>query len=289
MPELPEVETVRIGLADSIVGGTFVGASVFHARAIRRQAGGSNELVAGIVGRSVGAAERRGKYLWLRLDDPSSALVVHLGMSGQLRVVADADPDAHTRADFKLSDGRTLRFRDQRTFGWVLVDQVVEADGVEIPRCVAHIAPDPFDVAFRATDVAARISGSGAGVKRLLLDQRVVSGIGNIYADEALWRAKVNYQTSGVELGKTGALGLLAAAADVMTEALESGGTSFDALYVNVAGDRGWFERSLDAYGREGEPCRRCGVEIRRERFANRSSYLCPQCQPWPNQTLERS
>jgi formamidopyrimidine-DNA glycosylase len=282
LPELPEVETVRLGLAASVVGSTIELAEVHHQRATRRQPGGESELLAGVAGRSVSAAKRRGKYLWLEFADQDDGLAVHLGMSGQLRVVEAAEPDPHARVDFELADGRVLRFRDQRTFGWVLFDERVVVDGVELPRCAAHIAPDPFEVNFEPDAVAKRMARSRAGVKRLLLDQRIVSGIGNIYADEALWRAKVNYEISGIDLGETGANELLQAATEVMTEALAAGGTSFDALYVDVSGDRGWFERSLDAYGREGEPCSRCGTGIVRERFANRSSYLCPECQRAP-------
>lgn len=279
MPELPEVETVRRGLQSDLVGATIKSVRVLHDRSVRRQPGGSDELAEGLTGLTVKSANRRGKYLWLTFEDSHDALVVHLGMSGQLRLVVGANSDGHTRIDFPLADGRTLRFRDQRTFGWVIFGGTTVAEGRRIPDSVAHIAPDPFSSTFDIATVLERMAFSKAAIKRVLLDQTVISGIGNIYADEALWRARVHHKTPAQELSEDQARCLIVSASSVMREAIESGGTSFDALYVDVAGDKGWFERSLAAYGREDEPCPRCGEPILRERFTNRSSFLCPRCQ----------
>jgi formamidopyrimidine-DNA glycosylase len=279
MPELPEVETVRRGLCSDLVGATIDSVEVLHPRSVRRQPGGSDELAFGLFGQTVRGAHRRGKYLWLDFQGTHDALVVHLGMSGQLRLVEQADSDRHARIDLGLKDGRTLRFRDQRTFGWMLFGGTTVASGQRIPDSVAHIAPDPFGSTFDIARVLERMANSRAAIKRVLLDQTVVSGIGNIYADEALWRAKVHYTTPARELRTDQARSVITSATAVMAEAVDSGGTSFDALYVDVDGDKGWFERSLAAYGREDEPCPRCAEPIRREKFTNRSSFLCPNCQ----------
>jgi formamidopyrimidine-DNA glycosylase len=201
-------------------------------------------------------------------------------MSGQFRL-SDRRRivDGHARAVLALHDGRSLVFRDQRTFGWLLVADT-GPDGVPDP--VAHIALDPFDPQFDAGAASRRLAGSGSGIKRLLLNQTVVSGIGNIYADEALWRAEVHPETPGDQLGADGCLRVVQRATEVMSEALAAGGTSFDPLYVAVNGESGWFARSLDVYGRDGAPCPRCGSAILRERFTNRSSHRCPTCQPLP-------
>lgn len=271
---------MRRGLNSDLVGATVESVLVLHNRSVRRQLGGPAELAAGLSGRTVQGANRRGKYLWLNLEDTHDALVVHLGMSGQLRLVPEVVPDRHARIDFALFDGRTLRFRDQRTFGWVMLGGTRIENGQRIPDSVAHVAPDPFDSTFDIPAVVARIASSNAAIKRVLLDQTVVSGIGNIYADEALWRAQVHYATPARDLSQTQARSLITSASSVMSEAIEAGGTSFDALYVDIAGDKGWFGRSLAAYGREDEPCLRCGEPIRRERFTNRSSFFCARCQP---------
>ena len=214
-------------------------------------------------------------------DDPDAALVVHLGMSGQmlLGTVPRAD---HVRISALLDDGTVLSFADQRTFGgWLLAD-LVTVDGSVVPEPVAHLARDPLDPRFDADAVVKVLRRKHSEIKRQLLDQTVVSGIGNIYADEALWRAKVNGARIAATLTRKQLTAVLDAAADVMREALAKGGTSFDSLYVNVNGESGYFDRSLDAYGREGEPCRRCGAVMRREKFMNRSSFYCPRCQPRP-------
>lgn len=333
MPELPEVETVRDGLARHVLGRRVDDAVVHHPRVVRRHVGGALDLPGRLTGRTLSAAVRRGKYLWLVLDDePEEALLVHLGMSGQLLVrredtaavtlpppehlvhppaptpdAADSrispderpaptaapgvppDPTRHLRVSLDLDDGARLWFVDQRTFGHLLVaDLVPTADGrpggygspvAALPEPAAHIARDPLDPDLDRAAWARRLRQRRTEVKRALLDQALVSGIGNIYADEALWRARLHPRRATDRLTQRTALELLDAAEAVMREALAAGGTSFDALYVDVEGASGYFARSLDAYGRAGEPCRRCGTLMRRESFMGRSSTFCPRCQ----------
>ncbi len=333
MPELPEVETVRQGLELHVVGRTIADVHVLHPRAVRRDIAGPAGFAAALAGRTVKRAERRGKYLWLVLDD-DEALLGHLGMSGQLLV---GDPDRplspHVRVRFTFTDGGPdLRFTDQRTFGHLMLSSLRgddppappawggsapprssggeddppappawdgsapphtsrgedgREDGgddhrVAVPAPIAHIAPDPLEPAFDPAAFAARLSRRHTGVKRALLDQSLVSGVGNIYADEALWRARLHWARATETLSRGEVSRLLAAVTEVLSEALTAGGTSFDALYVNVNGESGYFDRSLQAYGREGEPCSRCGTPIRRDSFMNRSAYSCPRCQPRP-------
>lgn len=274
---------MRRGLAEHAVGRVVESVAITHPRSVRRHLEGAADLAARLTGLEVESAERRGKFLWLTFDDPEAALVVHLGMSGQMLVQpmdAPLEKHAHIRATF--GDGTQLRFVDQRTFGGWALAPLVEVDGTLVPQPVAHIARDPLDPRFDVESVVAAIRGKQSEIKRVLLDQGVVSGIGNIYADEALWRAKIHGGRLASGLSRPAVRGLLAEVGAVMGEALAAGGTSFDALYVNVNGQSGYFERSLAVYGREHEPCRRCGAPIIRERFMNRSSYSCPRCQPKP-------
>ncbi|MFF7941266.1 bifunctional DNA-formamidopyrimidine glycosylase/DNA-(apurinic or apyrimidinic site) lyase [Nocardia gamkensis] len=283
MPELPEVEVVRRGLAEHAVGRVVESVAITHPRSVRRHLEGAADLAARLTGLRVESAERRGKFLWLTFDDPEAALVVHLGMSGQMLVQpADAPLEKHAHIRATFGDGTQLRFVDQRTFGGWALAPLVEVDGTLVPQPVAHIARDPLDPRFDLESVVAVVRGKQSEIKRVLLDQGVVSGIGNIYADEALWRAKIHGGRLASGLSRPAVRGLLADVATVMGEALDAGGTSFDALYVNVNGQSGYFERALAVYGRENEPCRRCGAPITRERFMNRSSYSCPRCQPKP-------
>ena len=282
MPELPEVETVRRGLERGVVGRTFADVEVRHVRAIRRHEPGAEDFAALLTGRRVEAAARRGKYLWLPLDS-GDALVGHLGMSGQLLLVPPDAPDGpHLRIRFRFDDenagGQQLRFVDQRTFGGL----AVAAGGATLPTTLAHIARDPIDDEFDDEAFVAAVRRRQTGLKRALLDQTLISGIGNIYADEALWRAKLHWARPTETLPRPDIRRLLGCVREVLTDAIAAGGTSFDALYVNVNGQSGWFDRSLDAYGRENEPCGRCGTPIVRERFMNRSSFRCPQCQRAP-------
>lgn len=280
MPELPEVEVVRRGLDAHVTGRTITAVRVHHPRAVRRHEAGPADLTARLLDAQVTGTGRRGKYLWLTLGD-DSALVVHLGMSGQM-LLGGVPNENHLRIAAHLDDGTTLSFVDQRTFGgWLLADMVT-VDGTAVPAPVAHVARDPLDPGFDRDGVVNVLRRKHSEIKRQLLDQTVVSGIGNIYADEALWRARINGSRLASALTRRQLAELLDAAAEVMTEALGQGGTSFDSLYVNVNGESGYFDRSLDAYGREGEPCRRCGAIMRREKFMNRSSFSCPRCQPRP-------
>ncbi|THJ76380.1 bifunctional DNA-formamidopyrimidine glycosylase/DNA-(apurinic or apyrimidinic site) lyase [Candidatus Frankia alpina] len=316
MPELPEVEVVRRGLQHGVVGRTIASVEVCHPRAVRRHVAGAGDFSALLVGRRVTAAKRRGKYLWLALradpaatpaaagvaqavgpqstsapaglpvSDPSlpsapdDALIAHLGMSGQLLVVPSTSPDQkHLRIRFTFLDGgRELRFVDQRTFGGL----AVAIGGGELPEPVAHIARDPLDPDFDEDLVVRRLRERRTGVKRALLDQTLVSGVGNIYADEALWAARLHYARPTETLTRSEVRRLLDCVRTVMIAALDAGGTSFDKLYVSTEGVSGLFERSLEVYGRAGLPCGRCGDTIRRDAFMNRSSFTCPTCQRSP-------
>ncbi len=287
MPELPEVEVVRRGLERWVAGRSVASVEVHHPRAVRRHLEGTEHFVAALTGRTLITAHRRGKYLWLPLaeDDGTpagQALVAHLGMSGQLLVEKPAQPDeTHLRARFTFTDGgRELRFVDQRTFGGLAVEDTGEGDTV--PPRVAHIAIDPLDPAFDEVEFSTRLRRRRTEVKRALLDQSLIGGVGNIYADESLWRARLhgNRPTDRLTRAQVGAL--LEGVRDVLHESLAQGGTSFDSLYVDVNGQSGYFSRHLAVYGQADRPCPRCGTPIVRESFMNRSSYSCPQCQPRP-------
>ncbi|MFV0426269.1 MAG: bifunctional DNA-formamidopyrimidine glycosylase/DNA-(apurinic or apyrimidinic site) lyase, partial [Beutenbergiaceae bacterium] len=302
MPELPEVETVREGLAGHVVGRTVAAVEVhgdrLGHRILRHQGGGVDEFVSRLRGRSFAAVVRRGKFLWLPLAEhdgaAGEALLAHLGMSGQFRIPAEPDQHRQLRVRLRFADGGVLDFYDQRTFGYLTVaDLEPTADGEpgghgdplpRLPAPAANIARDLLDP-LRAAGTAGRrelvetFQASRRGVKGLLLDQNLISGVGNIYADEALWRARVHYATPGTALSRPRLQQVLEDAADVMRRALAVGGTSFDSLYVNVNGASGYFSRSLHVYGRQGQPCDRCGTNIVRESFMNRGSHFCPRCQ----------
>src|SRR5215510_4119944 len=294
MPELPEVEIVRRGLARFVSGGVIASVDVLHPRAVRRHVPGAPDFAARLTGRRLLEPTRRGKYLWIPLaanggsslpeESADEALVAHLGMSGQLLVQpADAPRETHLRILIDFADtGPQLRFVDQRTFGGFSVEPVDAATG--LPRSIAHIAPDPFDPAFDEPAFYRALRRRRTGIKRALLDQSLISGIGNIYADEALWRARLHWARPTETLRRGEVSRLLDAVSEVLTSALAAGGTSFDSLYVNVNGESGYFGRSLAVYGRRDEPCLRCGTPIRRDSFMNRSSYTCPRCQPKPRQ-----
>jgi formamidopyrimidine-DNA glycosylase len=279
VPELPEVEVVRRGLVSSITGRKIIGVRVLHPRPVRRHLTGPADFELQVAGRTFAEPRRRGKYLWLPFDD-GDAILAHLGMSGQFRLAdADAPLAPNTRIIFAFSDGEPgLRFIDQRMFGGLSLSQ----GGAELPPEIAHIGRDPFEPDFDLSDVVSRMRRRNTVIKRALLDQQLMSGIGNIYADEALWEARMHYARATRTLSRAQAADVITAAAAVMRSALGHGGTSFDALYVNVNGSSGYFDRSLAVYGREGEPCPRCGTPIRREPFMNRSSYRCPRCQRAP-------
>jgi formamidopyrimidine-DNA glycosylase len=299
VPELPEVEVVRGGLQAWVAGRRITEVDVLHPRAVRRQ---ETDLRASLVGARIRCVSRRGKYLWMPLDDAMppadgmppaggplraepGALVAHLGMSGQLLIQprsAAHEPHLRVRIGFERSS-REVRFVDQRTFGGLMTAPMVpDGDGGLIPAPIAHIARDAMDPSLDLDQAVSRIRAKGSEIKRVLLDQSVISGIGNIYADEALWRARIHGRRPASGLRRSEVVRLIDHVREVMGEALAEGGTSFDALYVNVNGRSGYFDRSLQAYGRQGEPCTRCGTPIRREPFMNRSSYLCPRCQRLP-------
>ena len=316
MPELPEVEVVRRGLERWIVGRRIDDVSVVDPRSIRRHTLGIEDFRGNLIGATIVDVVRRGKFLWMPLSDdprsgtpPHTALMAHLGMSGQLLVESAEQPhEKHLKVRLTLSDRadapQELRFVDQRIFGGLFVtsliptsdggpggcDAVAPAIGASapyIPDAAVHIARDPLDPNFSLAELHQKLRTRKTGLKRALLDQALVSGIGNIYADEALWLAKMHYGRPTDTLRRPDTERIMVAAQEVMTRALAAGGTSFDSLYVNVNGASGYFARSLNAYGRAGEPCVRCaelGLEnrIRRDSFMNRSSYSCPRCQPKP-------
>ncbi|MDF6018558.1 bifunctional DNA-formamidopyrimidine glycosylase/DNA-(apurinic or apyrimidinic site) lyase [Streptomyces sp. JH34] len=282
MPELPEVEVVRRGLERWTAGRTVEEVEVLHPRAVRRHLAGGVDFAARLRGLCFGTAMRRGKYLWVPLDEADSSLLGHLGMSGQLLVQPeDAADEKHLRIRIRFDDalGTELRFVDQRTFGGLSLHDNTP-DG--LPDVIAHIARDPLDPAFDDSAFHLALRLRRTTVKRALLDQSLISGVGNIYADEALWRSRLHYERPTATLTRPRTAELLGHVRDVMREALAQGGTSFDSLYVNVNGESGYFDRSLDAYGREDEPCRRCGTPMRRRPWMNRSSYFCPRCQRPP-------
>ncbi|WP_411123264.1 bifunctional DNA-formamidopyrimidine glycosylase/DNA-(apurinic or apyrimidinic site) lyase [Streptomyces sp. x-19] len=312
MPELPEVEVVRRGLERWVTGRTIDTVEVRHPRAIRRHTAGADDFAARLKGLRVGPARRRGKYLWLPVagGGPSAqsaaegitpvltpsvthglAILAHLGMSGQLLIQPqDAPDEKHLRIRIGFLDagtpaeaaGTELRFVDQRTFGGLSLHDTVPGDPDLLPDVIAHIARDPLDPAFDDAAFHDALRRRRTTIKRALLDQTLISGVGNIYADEALWRSRLHYDRPTATFTRPRTAELLGHVRDVMSAALAVGGTSFDSLYVNVNGESGYFERSLDAYGREDEPCRRCGTPIRRRPWMNRSSYFCPRCQRPP-------
>ena len=349
MPELPEVETVRAGIADHSLGRPVRAVRVVDARSLRRHLPGPAHFEAALTGRALRGAYRRGKYLWLTLSEADGtladeALVVHLGMSGQLLVRdepgGESDSESEARAAFdeqprhlrvalelgpagatsaagatggaastnRASTGQRLLFVDQRIFGGMFLsplvpdvpaavatnkaapDEMGQSEVPEhflVPEAVKHIARDPLDEFFDPAAVRRKFLRTSSGIKKVLLDQSVISGVGNIYADEALWRARLHYAKPARTLSAAQTRELLEAVTQVLRESLAAGGTSFDALYVNVLGESGYFERSLNAYGRAGEPCHRCAEAGRtslivREPFQNRSSYRCPHCQRAP-------
>ena len=293
MPELPEVEVVRAGLEPAVTGALISSVDVRDDRALTRHAGGAAHFEAELTGRRIASAVRRGKFLWMPLAD-DEAIVTHLGMSGQMLLRAPGAPEErHERIRIELEHpvhgSLSVVFADQRTFGSLAIDALVDTpDGAaggrgsalaRVPTQVAHIGRDPLDPAFDAARFRARLGRTSSGIKRVLLDQTVASGIGNIYADESLWAARIHPETAASTLSTRAVNRLLAEVQAVLEKALAEGGTSFDAQYVNVNGQAGYFAHSLNAYGRTGQPCPRCGRPIVRVSFMNRSSHFCPHCQ----------
>jgi len=296
VPELPEVEVVRAGLEPAVTGATVRRVEVLEERSLRRHDGPSEDFVARLTGARLAAPQRRGKFLWVPIADSEEVLSVHLGMSGQVLLRSpDHARDRLTRIvldlDSPLGDGSgrpgpvRVDFVDQRIFGSMAIDGLVPArDHPEqrIPSQVAHIARDPLDPLFDDRRFLDALRRKQTTIKRALLDQTLLSGIGNIYADEALWAARIHYDQPTATLSRPRATTLLAEVRLVLGKALAEGGTSFDAQYVNVNGASGYFSHSLNAYGQQGEPCPRCGTPIVRETFMNRGSHFCPRCQRAP-------
>lgn len=275
---------MRAGLAPAAIGSLITAVSVLDERALTRHAAGAADFVSRLEGRSFASAERRGKFLWLPLDTDDSALIAHLGMSGQMLLRApDAHAERHERIRLSIEHPQhgelAIVFSDQRTFGSLAVDRLVPDGPTMIPTQVVHIARDPMDSLFDDDVFLRALRSRRSAIKRVLLDQRVISGVGNIYADEALWAARIHPESIASTLSTQAARRLLAEVRTVLAKALAEGGTSFDSQYVNVNGQAGYFAHSLNAYGRGGQPCPRCGTLIRREAFMNRSSHFCPRCQ----------
>jgi formamidopyrimidine-DNA glycosylase len=308
MPELPEVEVVRAGLEPAVTGALVTGVDVVEPRSLRRHLAGVLDFEARLTGRRLTGAIRRGKFLWLPVEpgegEEPVAVLGHLGMSGQLLLrTPEAEHDRQLRVRLVLEHPEhgelVVAFADQRIFGSLALDPLVAtADGAPggrgsadplVPEHVAHIARDPLDPAFDDDAFVDRIRRRRTGVKRALLDQTLVSGIGNIYADEALWAARLHYEAPTDRLTGPAVRRLLAEVRSVLERALADGGTSFDAQYVNVNGASGYFSQRLNAYGQQGKPCARCGTPIVREAFMNRSSHLCPHCQKRPGAILRTS
>jgi formamidopyrimidine-DNA glycosylase len=275
MPELPEVETVRRGLHHLITGFRISAAHDLHPRALKPE---SIAPLHTLSGAKITGTNRRGKFMWITLNRPY-VLVAHLGMSGQFLIHQKDRPKAtHIRAQFQLKKplrNLELVFNDQRTFGWLSIEELTN----NVPTSAQHIAPDPFDALFDKPATVKNYLRRNIKIKTALLNQEIMSGVGNIYADETLWRAKVHPEALTSELSPKKIATIIDYATEVMSEAIKQGGTSFDDLYINVNGESGFFEQSLAAYGQEGEPCPRCGTPIKRITFGARSSHFCPRCQ----------
>ena len=275
MPELPEVETVRRGLHHLITGFRITAAHDLHPRALKPE---SIAPLHTLNGAKITGTNRRGKFMWITLNRPY-VLVAHLGMSGQFLIHQKDRPRAtHIRAQFQLKKplrNLELVFNDQRTFGWLSIEELTN----NVPTSAQHIAPDPFDSLFDKGATVKNYLRRNIKIKTALLNQEIMSGVGNIYADETLWRAKVHPETLTSELSPKKIASIIDYATEVMSEAIKQGGTSFDDLYINVNGESGFFEQSLAAYGQEDEPCPRCGTPIKRITFGARSSHFCPRCQ----------
>lgn len=283
MPELPEVEVVRAGLEPALVGARIDTVQVFDPRSLKRHDARRGDFVGMLQGATVLSAERRGKFMWFPLDS-GDALVTHLGMSGQVLLRdLDAEPDRHLRIQYVITHPEhgqlVVNFVDQRIFGSMAVDELVEQPSGLVPSQATHIALDPLNPYFDDDLFITRLRKKSTGVKRALLDQTLISGVGNIYADESLWAARIHGEKSSDSLSKAKARELLDAVRAILIKALGEGGTSFDEQYVNVNGESGYFSHSLNAYGQQGKPCPRCGTPIRRVTFMNRGSHFCPKCQ----------
>ncbi|MGD0942798.1 MAG: bifunctional DNA-formamidopyrimidine glycosylase/DNA-(apurinic or apyrimidinic site) lyase [Acidimicrobiales bacterium] len=278
MPELPEVETVRRGLEGTVIGRRVTEVQVLGRRTVRRQS--PAELTSRLAGRRFTGAGRRGKFLLLSLDD-GSVLVVHLRMTGQLLHFGGTErpPLAeHTHVIVGLEDGTELRFVDPRTFGEWFVCSELDSRGV--PSELSHLGRDPLLEGLPATYLASRFSGRRAPLKALLTDQRIVAGMGSIYADETCFRAKLRPDRPGGSLSAAELASLARAARAVLRDAVASRGSSLrDLGYRDLAGDLGSYQGRHAVYDRAGEACPRCGHPVVRLKIGSRSAYCCEGCQ----------
>ena len=315
MPELPEVEVVRRGISRWATGRAVQSVTIHDPRSLRRHALGTqlaeqarlDSFIAALNRQTLLEPQRRGKFLWIPLQETADpglgpaqqSLLIHLGMSGQVLLdEPTAAAQKHLKVTLELGGGaagggdsghKQLRFIDQRIFGGMQISELVPSThpSGSVPAAAFHIAPDPLEPGFDEETFFRTLRRRRTGLKRALLDQGMVSGIGNIYADEALWLAKLHYLRPTETITRAESARLLSGVKTVMLAALEAGGTSFDALDVNVNGASGYFDRSLQSYGRASQPCRRCAgtpraATIRRDAFMGRSSFWCPTCQPRP-------
>lgn len=304
MPELPEAETVRTGLAKTILNSLIESVVVHDPRSLKRHPGGPDDFQRALVGNRIGAVVRRGKFLWLPLSSKGFALVAHLGMSGQILVRSkDFEPERQNRISINVADPDfQIRFVDQRIFGSMMIDELEptsdlapggfspETSGAHenlIPRSVAHISRDPLDPFFDRARVLSKLKLRNSSIKRALLDQGLVSGIGNIYADESLWRARLHFDQPASSISTRKLNELFDSVTEVLQAAVIQGGTSFDEQYKNVNGESGYFSQQLNAYGQAGTNCNRCGAIMKREAWANRGSHFCPHCQKIRKQKLK--
>jgi formamidopyrimidine-DNA glycosylase len=269
VPELPEVETIRSQLEPALLGAEIVDAWAFASAKF------SEAPMA--IGGVIGAVRRRGKYLLVDLDQSAveRELIIHLGMTGRLSVhdLPDESPSTHLRARWELADGRVLRFDDIRRFGRIAV--VDRGQHAALPT-LAALGPEPFDADFTPELLRDRINASSRAVKTQLLSQRVVAGVGNIYADEALWRARVHPRA--LRLTRSQAAGLCESIRAVLCEAVANGGTTLR-NYRDVGGGPGGHQRHLDCYGHSGDPCTRCAEPLSRCIIDGRSTTFCTHCQ----------
>jgi formamidopyrimidine-DNA glycosylase len=273
MPELPEVELIRRHLAPIVCGAVVVRAEVKHERMVRRQPPGPG-FASLLAGRRIESADRRGKLLLFPLDD-GRIWVVHLGMSGRLSLAEPAS-DPHVRVVVRLRGGPDLLFVDPRTFGFTAV--LTAAELHEGPA--AHLGPDALEQLPSVDELVDVLADRVAPVKAVLLDQEVLAGLGNIYADEVLFRARLRPDRPAGSLARREIALLHRAVRPVLEDGLRYGGTSLtDLAYLLPDGRTGGYVRRLDAYGREGDPCRRCGAPIQRTVIRQRSAHYCPDCQ----------
>lgn len=271
MPELPEVETIRRDLVPLLQGRRLVRVRIHPGAERLAVTHAPRELERALAGRRIEEIGRHGKYLLLHLDD-ARTWVVHLRMTGSL-VHAPPDAPVHRfeRARIELDDGTTLRFNDMRKFGtWHLVDEPREA--------MTQSGPDALSEAFSDAWLINRLKGRAAPVKALLLDQRVAAGVGNIYADEALWIARVHPGKAGGSLSRAKVKALRAAVLETLHASLASRGSSFSD-YRDGLGGEGLHHIRVHVFRREGQPCERCGIEIRKIRVAGRGTHYCTKCQ----------